>query len=166
MPSRSRGWGTINPRCRRRTPLYGPRCAGKMFTRNATQTASPEFTDAKTGLCQPRFHRLSIKIVGETVSAALSCSRQADENMKRSRIFLGLLVLGILMAAVPANALEGKAPVWRYNAHSCGSAIPSRQTGGSRMGVGRLLVGLWRLLCLGIGRLPEGRYPGPLPEIH
>jgi len=71
-----------------------------------------------------RFHRLSIKIVGETISAALSCPPLADGKMNRSCIFLGLLFVGILMAAVPANALEGKAPVWRYNAHTAELPFP------------------------------------------
>ncbi|HEX3341328.1 MAG TPA: hypothetical protein VHT68_19370 [Pseudolabrys sp.] len=38
--------------------------------------------------------------------------------MKRAGIQLGLLFAGILMAAGPAAAVDGKAPSWRYNSHS------------------------------------------------
>ena len=38
--------------------------------------------------------------------------------MKRAGILLGLLFIGILMAAGPAAAVDGKTPSWRYNAHS------------------------------------------------
>ena len=44
--------------------------------------------------------------------------------MTLSRIFLGLFFLGILTAAVPAAALEGKTPVWRYYAHSSELPFP------------------------------------------
>ena len=44
--------------------------------------------------------------------------------MKSSRIISGILFLAILMAAVPAKALEGKAPVWRYNAQSADLPFP------------------------------------------
>ena len=38
--------------------------------------------------------------------------------MKRAGILSGLFVVGILTVALPAFAGEGRAPTWRYNAHS------------------------------------------------
>ena len=54
---------------------------------------------------------------------ALSCSLgdplgRARIDMKRTGILLRLLFVGILFAAHPALAGEGKAPSWRYNARS------------------------------------------------
>ena len=60
--------------------------------------------------------------------------------MTLSRIFLGLFFLGILMAAVPAAALEGKMPVWRYNAHSSELPFPRSKRAEVRVGVRCLLA--------------------------
>ena len=38
--------------------------------------------------------------------------------MRRTGILLGLLLVGVLMAAAPVAAAEGQAPSWRYNAHN------------------------------------------------
>jgi hypothetical protein len=38
--------------------------------------------------------------------------------MKRTGILSGLLLIGIFVMAVPAGAVEGKAPPWRYSAHN------------------------------------------------
>ena len=43
-------------------------------------------------------------------------------NMKR--ILLGLMFVGILLGACPAMAADGKAPPWRYNAHSADLPFP------------------------------------------
>jgi hypothetical protein len=38
--------------------------------------------------------------------------------MKRTLILLGLLFVGTLIGASQAPAIDGKAPVWRYNSHT------------------------------------------------
>ena len=38
--------------------------------------------------------------------------------MRRTGILLGLLLVGVLMAAAPVVAAEGQTPSWRYNAHN------------------------------------------------
>ena len=45
-----------------------------------------------------------------------------------------------------------------------GSAIPAQQASGRGLGLRHLLVRMRLLLCLGIGRLPEGRLAGPVPQ--
>jgi hypothetical protein len=45
-----------------------------------------------------------------------------------------------------------------------GSAIPAQQASGRGLGLRCLLVRMRFLLCMGIGRLPEGRLAGPLPQ--
>lgn len=44
--------------------------------------------------------------------------------MKRTGILSGLMFVGIVMAAVPAAAADGKAPPWRYNAHNSDLPFP------------------------------------------
>jgi hypothetical protein len=38
--------------------------------------------------------------------------------MRRTGVLLGLLLVGVLMAATPVAAAEGRAPSWRYSAHN------------------------------------------------
>ena len=38
--------------------------------------------------------------------------------MRRTGVLLGLVLVGVLMAAAPVAAAERQAPPWRYNAHN------------------------------------------------
>jgi hypothetical protein len=59
------------------------------------------------------------RIIGGPASATLSCLRaRTDDPMRRAGILAAFCCIGILMAAYPAFAGDGRAPSWRYNAHS------------------------------------------------
>ena len=73
--------------------------------------------------------------------------------MKPTGILLGLLFGAILMAAHPAFA-DGRAPTWRYNAHSAELPFPRSARAEFGLGLKLVLDRLRIVLRLGIGRLP------------
>ena len=44
--------------------------------------------------------------------------------MKRTGILTGLILIGIVVTGLPAEAVDGRAPPWRYNAHSSDLPFP------------------------------------------
>jgi hypothetical protein len=65
----------------------------------------------------------------------------------------------------PCRCPRRKAAVMALQCAQCGSAVSARQACGICLGLWGLLVPMRVLLCVGNGRLPEGRRSGPLPEI-
>ena len=74
--------------------------------------------------------------------------------MRRTGILLGLLLVGVLMAAAPVAAAEGQAPLWRYNAHNQELPFPRSKRAEFGLGLRHLLDRMRFLLCLGVGWLP------------
>jgi hypothetical protein len=65
----------------------------------------------------------------------------------------------------PCRRPRRKATVVALQCAQCGSSFSARQACGIRVGFRGLLVPMRVLLCVGNGRLLEGRRAGPLPEI-
>src|SRR5262245_39058227 len=71
------------------------------------------------GILAQRFHNRSLDHWRTGFGNAIVPAGERDgPRMKRASILSGLFVVGILTVALPAFAGEGRAPTWRYNAHS------------------------------------------------